>query len=72
MRERKDALLIFELGQNLWGDKFKSVWEREGGGLVMGSVGAFLVLESAQHAKARGAKAYAKLSDISSDRCRQG
>ncbi len=69
--QRKDALLIFELGQNLWGDKFKSVWEREGGGLVMGSVGAFLVLESAQHARARGAKAYAKLDDISSDRCRR-
>lgn len=71
--ERKDSLLIFELGQNLWGDKFKSVWERDeqGGGLVQGSVGAFLVLESAQHAKARGAKPYAKLSDILSDRCRR-
>ena len=69
--ERKDALLIFELGQNLWGDRFKSVWERQGGGLVMGSVGAFLVLESAAHARARGAKAYAKLADIRSDRCRR-
>ncbi len=69
--ERKDQLLIFELGQNLWGDKFKSVWEREGGGLVMGSVGAFLVLESAEHARARGARAYAKLADIRSGRCRR-
>ena len=71
--ERKDSLLIFELGQNLWGDEFKSVWERaeQGGGLVQGSVGAFLVLESAEHARARGAKAYAKLSGISSDRCRR-
>jgi 3-oxoacyl-[acyl-carrier-protein] synthase II len=71
--ERKDNLLIFELGQNLWGDKFKSVWERDeqGGGLVQGSVGAFLVLESPEHAKARGAKVYAKLSAVSSDRCRR-
>ncbi len=71
--ERKDSLLIFELGQNLWGDEFKSIWERaeQGGGLVQGSVGAFLVLESADHAKARGAKPYAKLSGISSDRCRR-
>ena len=71
--ERKDSLLIFELGQNLWGDKFKSVWQRDeqGGGLVMGSVGAFLVLESARHAKARGATPYAKLSGVRSDRCRR-
>ena len=69
--ERKDALLIFELGQNLWSNRFKPVWERDGGGLVMGSVGAFLVLESAQHARARGAKAYAKLSAIRADRCRR-
>ncbi len=71
--ERKDSLLIFELGQNLWGDEFKSIWERAqaGDGLVQGSVGAFLVMESAQHAKARGATPYAKLSGISSDRCRR-
>jgi 3-oxoacyl-[acyl-carrier-protein] synthase II len=69
--ERKDSLLIFELGQNLWGDKFKSVWERQegNGGLVMGSVGAFLVLESKAHAKARGAQPYARLSGVQSDRC---
>jgi len=73
--QRKDALLIFELGQNLWGEKFKPIWERwqqgddEHGGLVMGSVGAFLVLESAQHARERGAKAYAKLTNIESGRC---
>ena len=73
MPSAKTALLIFELGQNLWGDEFKSIWERaeQGGGLVQGSVGAFLVLESAQHAKARGAKAYAKLSGVTSDRCRR-
>ncbi len=69
--ERKDLLLTFELGQNLWGETFKPVWERDGGGLVMGSVGAFLVLESAGHARARGARPYARLADIRADRCRR-
>jgi 3-oxoacyl-[acyl-carrier-protein] synthase II len=71
--ERKDSLLIFELGQNLWGDSFRPVFERlqAGGGLVQGSVGAFLVLEEAEHARARGAKVYAKLSAVCSDRCRR-
>ena len=71
--ERKDSLLIFELGQNLWGDDFRPVFERlqAGGGLVQGSVGAFLVLESAEHAKKRGAKIYARLKAVSSGRCRR-
>lgn len=71
--ERKDSLLTFELGRNLWGEPYKPVFERlEGqGGLVEGSVGAFLVLESAEHAVKRGAKVYAKLNDVTSDRCRR-
>lgn len=71
--ERKDNLLIFELGQNLWGQAFRPVFERlaDGGGLVEGSVGAFLVLESAAHAKARGARVYARLSGVASNRCRR-
>jgi 3-oxoacyl-[acyl-carrier-protein] synthase II len=69
--ERKDLLLIFELGRNLWGDKFLPVWERleKGGGLVMGSVGAFLVLEEKKHAQERGARAYARLAGVRADRC---
>jgi 3-oxoacyl-[acyl-carrier-protein] synthase II len=47
------------------------VWSREGGdgGMIMGSAGAFLVLESRAHAEARGAKPYARINSIVSDRC---
>ncbi len=38
--------------------------QANGGGTVTGSAGAFLVLEEAGHAKARGAKAYAKLTGV--------
>ncbi len=68
--ERADLHLVFELGHKLWGDRFRPIWERRGvGGLVTGSVGAFLVLEARSHAEARGAKAYARLTDIRADRC---
>lgn len=69
--QREDLLLISELGQNLWGGEFKPIWERrsDGGGFVLGSVGAFLVVESKSHALSRGARAYAKLSDVTSGRC---
>jgi 3-oxoacyl-[acyl-carrier-protein] synthase II len=60
--ERRDMLLLFELGGYLHRDDFKPVFERESApGLITGSAGAFLVLESAERAAARGAKAYAKL-----------
>jgi 3-oxoacyl-[acyl-carrier-protein] synthase II len=39
---------------------------------VLGSVGAFLVLESREHAEKRGRKPYARISAIASDRSRRG
>ncbi|MEO0547087.1 MAG: beta-ketoacyl-ACP synthase [Pseudomonadota bacterium] len=65
--ERNDMLLFFSLGGFAQQDKAKPVGERtdDTDGLALGSIGAFLVLESADHAKARGAKAYAKLSPVS-------
>ena len=67
--ERDDMLLFFELGQYLSKGDLKSVWQREGetAGLVHGSIGAFLVLESASHAQKRGAKPYAALTSVSAD-----
>lgn len=61
--EREDLLLGYELGCNLWAHPFKPVWQRHdsGGGLIPGSAGAFLVIESRSHAEARGAKAYARI-----------
>ncbi|MEN3929532.1 beta-ketoacyl-ACP synthase [Microvirga sp. W0021] len=68
--ERPDALLIHEMGGYLWKKPFRSVWERdaEGGGFVLGSGGAFIMLESREHAEKRGATIMAKLEAVSSDR----
>jgi 3-oxoacyl-[acyl-carrier-protein] synthase II len=70
--ERRDMLLLFELGGYLHRDDFKPVFEREDApGLITGSAGAFLVLESAERAAARGAKAYAKLKHTAAARSRR-
>lgn len=71
--ERSDLLLSFELGGNLWPHRFATVWQRSkrGDGMVLGSAAAFLVLEDRAHAEARGAKAYAKVSGIASNRSRR-
>jgi len=67
--ERPDLLLSMELGHYAWRGSHKPVAARQadGGGMVTGSSGAFLVLEDAEHAKARGARPYAKLSAVASD-----
>ncbi len=67
--DRPDALLPHALNHYLYDGGREGVNGRQGkgGGMRMGSVGAFLVLEEAEHAKARGATAYAKLSSVSSD-----
>jgi 3-oxoacyl-[acyl-carrier-protein] synthase II len=72
--EREDLLLNFELGHNLWRGPYAPVWDRAraGGGLILGSVGAFLVLEAREHALARGASAYARLVDVVTGRCDRG
>ena len=71
--EREDLLLGYELGRNLWRGAYKPVWSRkaEGGGFIPGSVGAFLVVEAREHAEARGRKAYARVRDVVTDRCRR-
>ncbi|MEO0908915.1 MAG: beta-ketoacyl-ACP synthase [Pseudomonadota bacterium] len=67
--DRPDALLPHVLGHFLYqgGDEGIQARLSNGGGMRLGSVGAFLVLEEAEHAKARGAQAYAKLTGVSSD-----
>jgi 3-oxoacyl-[acyl-carrier-protein] synthase II len=46
--ERKDLLLGYELGCNLWSRPNAPVWQRkeDGGGFVPGSAGAFLIPSS--------------------------
>lgn len=67
--DRPDALLPHELGHYLYAGGKDGVHARlkNGGGMRFGSVGAFLVLEEADHARVRGATPYAKLTSVSSD-----
>lgn len=70
--EHYDILLGQELNSYLKADGYAPVWARQkeahkpdsGGGLIPGTAGVFLVLESAAHAKARGAKIYAQLDAV--------
>ena len=67
--ERVDLFLNIELGRYLARDTAAPVQERleAGGGMIPGSAGAFLVLESAEHARARGARPYARITAVASD-----
>ncbi len=66
---RWDVLLAFELGGVVLKGKFAPVWDRGAqGGIAFATMGAFLVLESAQHAKARGARPRVRISQVYSDR----
>jgi len=38
---------------------------------MLGSVGAFLIVEAREHAEARGARAYARLADVRTDQSRR-
>ena len=71
--ERRDLLLIYEAGGHLTKSPFAPVWDRasRGGGMALGSLGAFLVLESREHATARNAKPLARLASVQSDRTRR-
>ena len=71
--ERKDLLLGYELGCNLWPRDYAPVWQRQsaGGGFIPGSAGAFLVLESRAHAEQRGASPYARVAAVATDRARR-
>jgi 3-oxoacyl-[acyl-carrier-protein] synthase II len=69
--ERADMAMLMEFGHTLWTGEPGSVWSREDsdGGMIMGSAGAFLILESREHAEARGVKPYARINKVVSDRC---
>jgi 3-oxoacyl-[acyl-carrier-protein] synthase II len=71
--ERIDVVLHFVTGQCLWRGDSLGIWERaaKGGGMQLGTFGAFLVLEEKAHAIARGAKPLGRLSTILSDHIRR-
>jgi 3-oxoacyl-[acyl-carrier-protein] synthase II len=69
---RWDLLLIFEQSGMALKDKLLPVWDRGSpGGIAAGNVGAFLVLESKEHAQGRGARPHARLSAVVAGRNRR-
>jgi 3-oxoacyl-[acyl-carrier-protein] synthase II len=69
--ERPDILLLVEGIRAHQTGPWQPLWSRDGssgGGMILGTVGAFLVLESREHAEARGAHIYAVLDAVEGDR----
>lgn len=69
--ERADMQMLMEFGHTLWRDEYCPVWSRKDtdGGMIMGSAGVFLILESRRHAEKRGITPYARIKQVVSDRC---
>ncbi|MGE0062786.1 MAG: beta-ketoacyl-ACP synthase [Xanthobacteraceae bacterium] len=68
--ERKDSIMLFEFGNLLLEGGYAPVWERASGGAALGSLGAFLVIESRAHAQARGAKVHGRIAEVLSERAK--
>jgi 3-oxoacyl-[acyl-carrier-protein] synthase II len=71
--ERPDVLMVCAMGGYVWSGPFASVWERprQGGGFILGSGAAFLMLEAREHASARGAKPLAAVAGVAAGRTRR-
>jgi 3-oxoacyl-[acyl-carrier-protein] synthase II len=62
--ERWDLILHHGFGQNIWTENYRPVWHRTKGrgGFIIGSMGVFLILESAVHARKRGKAPYCRVA----------
>jgi 3-oxoacyl-[acyl-carrier-protein] synthase II len=65
--ERKDSVMLMNAGGFMWKGAPSSVWSRAPGGMGLGSMGAFVVLEAREHAQGRGADPLARLTYVASD-----
>jgi 3-oxoacyl-[acyl-carrier-protein] synthase II len=61
---RPDMLLLQQTGGRLLRGPWRDLWSRPAGGIALGSMGAALVVEAAEHARARGARPLARLSAV--------
>ena len=67
--ERKEMLMLYEFGGFALKEAFRPVWQRAAHpGFALGSMGAFLVIEASDHARARGAKPLARLAAVANAR----
>jgi 3-oxoacyl-[acyl-carrier-protein] synthase II len=70
--ERADLVMLKEFGAFNLKNTFAPIWQRAPqGGLALGSLGAFIVIEAHSHAEARGAKRMARLAAVLADRCKR-
>lgn len=69
--QREDTMLLNDLDDFCMKGEFRPVFSSPEPGIAAGSMGAFLVLESPEHATARGATPIAKLSGVWSERARR-
>src|SRR3954469_22298936 len=72
--ERPDVLMVCAMGGFLWSGPFAPVWERlaRGGGFILGSGAAFVMLEAREHATARGVAPLASVAGVAGERARPG
>ncbi len=69
--QRPETPMLYAMGGTLHTGGFAPVRARQetGGGMVLGSLGCFLVVESRAHAEARGVAPIARIAAVASDRC---
>ena len=68
---RRDVLAFHHTGGILLTGPIGELWSRPTAGICLGSVGAFLVMESRAHAERRGARPLARVTSLLADRCRR-